>query len=142
MVIAWSRKTTKHILSPLRNLNLIVKKQQTPGVSTAEHVQPRNVMQETKSSNICNIEFRPIYVTSVYIHTYTAFCWASIKFWVLTEKAINRETDSVITGFGIVCSGNRALVRMPHDDSVFSLYLKKLTSLVNSKLTLFFLKVS
>lgn len=43
-------------------------KETANAVSTAEHVQPRNVMQETKSSNV---ESCPIYVTLIHMHTYT-----------------------------------------------------------------------
>lgn len=63
-------RKSKHVLSLLENLNLIVKKQQTLAVSTAEHVQPKNVMWETRSSNIFAIESCLIYVTLVHMHTH------------------------------------------------------------------------
>lgn len=76
---------------------MIVKKQQTLAVSTEEHVQPRNVMQETKSSTIYAIESCPIYVTSVHMPTQPFFL-NLIKFSMLTEKAINRETVLLLLG--------------------------------------------
>lgn len=65
MVTAWRRKKLSSLLG---NLNSIVKKQQALPVSTTEHVQPRNVMQETKTSNICASESCPIYATFVHMH--------------------------------------------------------------------------
>lgn len=72
------------------------------------------------------------------ICTHTLFCWASSKFWVLTEKAMNRETGSVIAGFGIAFSVNRTLVRMSHDGPLSPLHLKRLTSLAQFKIYTFF----